>query len=53
VTAPDAALPPGHPAAGKGQVAGRATAYVCRGPTCSLPLTEPAALADELARRAA
>jgi uncharacterized protein YyaL (SSP411 family) len=52
VTAPGAALPPGHPAADKGQLDGRATAYVCRGPTCSLPLTEPAALAEELARRA-
>ena len=51
VTAADAALPPGHPAAGKGQIDGRATAYVCRGPTCSLPLTEAAALAEELARR--
>jgi uncharacterized protein YyaL (SSP411 family) len=35
-----AALPAGHPAAGKGAVEGKATAYVCRGETCSLPVTE-------------
>ena len=38
-------LPAGHPAAGKTAVAGRATAYVCRGETCSLPATEAAGLA--------
>ena len=53
VIAPDHTLPPDHPAAGKGQVEGpdgtpRATAYVCHGPNCSLPLTEPAALAAAL-----
>ncbi|HYC14086.1 MAG TPA: thioredoxin domain-containing protein, partial [Stellaceae bacterium] len=32
VVAPGAALPASHPAAGKDQVSGRATAYVCRGP---------------------
>ena len=37
-------LPPGHPAFGKTAVDGRATAYVCRGETCSLPVTEPQAL---------
>jgi uncharacterized protein YyaL (SSP411 family) len=42
------ALPPAHPAAGKGQMDGRATAYVCHGPACSLPITEPAALARAL-----
>jgi uncharacterized protein YyaL (SSP411 family) len=46
--APDAALPEGHPAHGKGQVDGRPTAYVCRGATCSLPITEPAALTAAL-----
>jgi uncharacterized protein YyaL (SSP411 family) len=51
VVPPDAALPTGHPAAGKGQVEGRATAYVCEGPVCSLPLTDPAALAADLAQR--
>ena len=35
-----------HPAAGKGMQDGRPTAYVCRGPTCSLPITA----ADELAQ---
>jgi uncharacterized protein YyaL (SSP411 family) len=42
--APDEALPADHPAHGKGPVAGRAAAYVCEGPVCSLPLTEPQAL---------
>jgi hypothetical protein len=51
VVAFDAALPAGHPAAGKDAVEGRATAYVCEGPVCSLPLTDPAALAADLARR--
>ena len=40
------ALPAGHPAAGKGQSDGQATAYVCRGTTCSLPITS----GDELRR---
>jgi uncharacterized protein YyaL (SSP411 family) len=31
---------------------GRATAFVCRGFTCRQPVTEPAALADELGRAA-
>ena len=31
-------LPDGHPAAGKTAVEGRPTAYVCRGPVCSLPV---------------
>jgi uncharacterized protein len=48
---PDAALPADHPAQGKSQVGGRATAYVCVGPVCSLPLTDPAALAADLAAR--
>jgi len=47
--APGTALPEGHPAHGKDQVDGRPTAYVCRGATCSLPLTEPAALTEALA----
>jgi uncharacterized protein YyaL (SSP411 family) len=43
-------LPPGHPAAGKGLVDGKPAAYVCDGPVCSLPLTEPDALIDNLTR---
>ncbi|HEX3882783.1 MAG TPA: thioredoxin domain-containing protein [Stellaceae bacterium] len=38
---PDAALPAGHPAFGKGLVGGNPAAYVCEGPVCSLPLTDP------------
>jgi uncharacterized protein YyaL (SSP411 family) len=48
VVAPQEALPEGHPAAGKGAVEGRATAYVCHGPACSLPITEPQRLAAAL-----
>ena len=43
-------LPASHPAAGKTRLGGAATAYVCIGTTCSLPLTDPAALAAALAR---
>ncbi len=46
--APDEALPPAHPAFGKGLVGGRAAAYVCEGPVCSLPLTEATALRAHL-----
>jgi len=38
-------LPPPHPAHGKQAFDGKVTAYVCRGEACSLPVTEPAALA--------
>ena len=44
VLEPSGALPLGHPAFGKGQQEGKATAYVCVGPVCSLPVTEPDAL---------
>jgi len=44
-----AEVPADHPAHGKGLVGGRAAAYVCEGPVCSLPLTEPQALLDHLA----
>ena len=47
VTAPDADLPTGHPAFGKGLVDGAAAAYICRGTTCSPPLTD----ADDLVRQ--
>ena len=45
-----AALPEGHPARGKGKIDGKPAAYVCAGETCSLPLTEAAALTAELVR---
>jgi len=38
------ALPKSHPAHGKDRLDGHATAYVCRGQTCSLPVTDAAAL---------
>jgi uncharacterized protein YyaL (SSP411 family) len=48
VVAPDATLPPTHPAFGKGQAGGVATAYLCRNQACSLPLTDPATLAQAI-----
>ncbi len=45
---PGATLPPGHPAAGKAAVDGKATAFVCRGQTCSLPITDAAGLGRAL-----
>ena len=39
--------------AGKTQIEGRATVYVCRDFTCSLPMTEPADLAAYVAAGAA
>ncbi len=44
VIGPNESLPAGHPAAGKTQKDGVVTAYLCVGPTCSLPVTEAAAL---------
>jgi len=46
--APDDALPESHPAAGKTMKDSVATAYVCRGPSCSLPITSAAELARAL-----
>jgi len=37
---PDSTLPSHHPALGKQQIEKKATAYVCIGPTCSLPITD-------------
>jgi len=42
------ALPEAHPAKGKEKADGRATAYVCVGQTCSLPITEPEVLRSAL-----
>jgi uncharacterized protein YyaL (SSP411 family) len=49
VIAPGEHLPPGHPAADKTQLNGSATAYVCRGATCSLPIGDAAGLHQALA----
>jgi uncharacterized protein YyaL (SSP411 family) len=51
IVSPGAELPDGHPARGKGQIDGKATAYVCEGPMCSAPLTDTAALAQDLKGR--
>jgi uncharacterized protein len=48
--APNEALPAGHAASGKGLVEGRAAAYVCEGPVCSLPVTTPETMLETLAR---
>jgi uncharacterized protein YyaL (SSP411 family) len=45
----DASLPANHPAEGKTAMDGRATAYVCRGESCSLPVTDPAMLSRLIA----
>jgi uncharacterized protein YyaL (SSP411 family) len=48
VITPDAQLPDGHPATGKGTVDGKAAAYVCRGQICGLPVTHAAGLGTAL-----
>ena len=48
VVAPGTALPRAHPAFGKTLLDHRATAYVCRGTVCSLPIVNPEALAAAL-----
>ena len=47
---PETALPETHPAAGKTLIDGQAAVYICRGMTCSPPLTDPAALKAEFDR---
>jgi len=42
---PDDALPVDHPAHGKTMVDGLPAAYICRGPVCGLPVTDPAEMA--------
>jgi hypothetical protein len=49
--APDAPLPQTHPAFGKTQQDGKATAYVCRHNACGLPITDPKALSAALSTR--
>ncbi len=44
-----AMLPEAHPAHGKSARDGEPTAFVCHGHTCSLPITDPVALARSLA----
>ncbi|MGH7045754.1 MAG: thioredoxin domain-containing protein [Stellaceae bacterium] len=44
-------LAPAHPAHGKGPVDGHAAAYVCIGPVCSLPVTDPQKLLEQLAEQ--
>jgi uncharacterized protein YyaL (SSP411 family) len=46
---PGQPLPPDHPAFGKGLVDGKAAAYVCEGPVCSLPIVASQQLIDALA----
>ena len=41
-------IPEPSPAAGKGQADGKITAYICFGPRCSLPITEPSLLKEKL-----
>ena len=43
-----AALPASSPAHGKTAIDGKPTAYVCIGPQCSLPVTEPAKLVETI-----
>jgi uncharacterized protein YyaL (SSP411 family) len=45
---PDTPLPDDHPASGKGQIDGRATAYVCHGQVCSPPALTPERLREAL-----
>src|SRR5579883_127313 len=47
------ALPPAHPAHGKGAGAAGAAAYVCRRSVCGLPISDPGALARTLRTRGA
>jgi hypothetical protein len=44
----NAPLPTGHPAAGKGQVGGRPTLYICHGMSCQAPLTDAQEVASAL-----
>ncbi len=48
IVASDAILPQGHPAHGKGLVAGQPAAYICEAQTCRLPVTDPDELSIQL-----
>jgi len=41
-------LPASSPAHGKSAIDGKPTAYVCIGPQCSLPVTEPGKLIETI-----
>lgn len=47
-SAPANAIPESHPAFGKTRIDNKPTAYVCRGPVCSRPVTTPEDLRAEL-----
>ncbi len=53
VVSDDDALAPGHAAAGKTRIDGKAAVYICRGQTCSPPATDTDALGRLLRRPAA
>jgi uncharacterized protein YyaL (SSP411 family) len=48
IVPPGESLPSHHPAHGHGQIDGKATAYVCRGMACSLPVTDPECLQEQV-----
>ena len=50
IVKPGVVLLEGHPAHGKGLHGDKATAYLCMGMTCSLPIVEPDLLQETLAR---
>jgi uncharacterized protein YyaL (SSP411 family) len=41
-------VPASSPAAGKGRIDGKITAYICTGPRCSMPVTQPELLKGRL-----
>ena len=47
---PGASLPASNPAHGKGLVDGKPAAYICDGPICSLPISDPDSLLETLGR---
>ncbi len=48
IVGPGEGLPADHPAHGKTMIEGNATAYVCEGPVCSLPIVVSSQLVDTL-----